>query len=301
MDKRTFLSPDRVAELLEMCLEPPSSGTGGASTCRESVAMGSPVSAVVNNLHMEFFEELAQESPLIRPRLWKWYVDDTYCIMKKSTVDELLHHLNSVRPTINFTVELERDATLPFLDTILQRKQASSLNVTVYMKPVHTDRYMHFNSHHPSHVKKGLVRCFYDRARNIITQEDLQIEEDHSTGVLRQNGCPAMLVCTSSFPFPLTTNATQEKESQDISKPPLVMIAYVASVSEDTRRVCRKFDMKVIFKSGWTLRLLLTKPKDTLPLRKQSNVHVMYQIPCSSGKVYISETKSRLDTRIKEN
>ena len=52
---RTTLSPDRVAELLEACLRSTYFRYGVA-------AMGSPVSAVVANLYMEFFEELALTS-----------------------------------------------------------------------------------------------------------------------------------------------------------------------------------------------------------------------------------------------
>ena len=61
---------------------------------------------------MEFFEELALETALTRPRLWKRYVDDTFCILRKGLTEELLHHLNWVRPTIKFTVEQEEDGTL---------------------------------------------------------------------------------------------------------------------------------------------------------------------------------------------
>ena len=43
--------------------------------------MGSPVSAVVANLYMEHFEQIAFNSVLHRPRLWKRYVDDTLCII----------------------------------------------------------------------------------------------------------------------------------------------------------------------------------------------------------------------------
>ena len=75
--------------------------------------MGSAVSAVVTNPHMEFFEELALESAPSRPRLWKWYVDDTCCILRTSDVDGLLDHLNSIRPTIKFTMELEEGGVPP--------------------------------------------------------------------------------------------------------------------------------------------------------------------------------------------
>ena len=96
--------------------------------------MDSPVSAVVANLYMEFFEELALESAPERPRLWKRYVDDTCCIVQRDAVD---HHLNDVRPTIKFTMELEKDGSLPFLDTKLTRREDGTLNVTVFRTGTH--------------------------------------------------------------------------------------------------------------------------------------------------------------------
>ena len=61
-----------------------------------------------------------------------------------------------------------------------------------------------------------------------------------------------------------------------------MVIPYVAGMSEDIRRVCRKFNIRVVFKSGRTLCSMLTKVKDTLPPGKQSNV--VYRIPCSCGQ-----------------
>ena len=58
--------------------------------------MGSPVSAAVANLYMEFFEELALSTAPVKPHLWKRYVGDTCCFLKKGTEKGLLSHLNSV-------------------------------------------------------------------------------------------------------------------------------------------------------------------------------------------------------------
>ena len=84
-----------------------------------------------------------------------------------------------------------------------------------------------------------------------------------------------------------------------MQRPPVVMLPYVAGISEDVRRVCRRFGRKVIFKSGISLRSVLTKVKDTLPAEKQSKG--MYQIPCSCGRAYIGETTRGLETRMKEH
>ena len=124
---RATLSPDRVAELLEVCLKSTYFSHEGTfyEQC-EGVAMGSPVSAVVANLYMEFFEDLALDTAPVKPRLWKRYVDDTCCIVKKGATEGLLDHLNSVRPYIQLTVEVEKDGMLPFLDTSADQGEGPS-------------------------------------------------------------------------------------------------------------------------------------------------------------------------------
>ena len=49
--------------------------------------MRSPVSPFVANIYMEMFEELALRTATHVPRVWKRYVDDTFCIIEKDHVE----------------------------------------------------------------------------------------------------------------------------------------------------------------------------------------------------------------------
>ena len=44
--------------------------------------------------------------------------------------------------------------------------------------------------------------------------------------------------------------------------------------------------MKVVFRSGQSLHFMLTKMKDALAMEKLSNV--VYWVPCSCGRAYVS-------------
>ena len=55
--------------------------------------MGSPVSPIVANLFMEFFEERAIQSFMFEIRLWKRYVDDTMVILCDSLLDDFTEHI----------------------------------------------------------------------------------------------------------------------------------------------------------------------------------------------------------------
>ena len=183
----------------------------------------------------------------------------------------------------------------------MRRREDGTLDISVYRKLIHTDRYLRFQSHHPAHVRRGLLRYLYNRARIITTSPDsLQREEDHLASVLKCNGYPSTFTRASSTPPTQPAEDARREQPQGRDKPPLMVLPYVSGVSEDIRRMCRHYNLRVVFRSGRTLRSMLTRVKDTLPLEKNSNV--VYQIPCSGcSKVYIGETIQRLQTRLKEH
>ena len=139
--------------------------------------MGSPASAVFANLCMEEFEKRAIATATYKPKIWKRFVDDTFTVLGKDYVDGFLQHLNSQQPTIRFTMQIEKDNTIPFPDTSVSRDSNGLLTTTVYRKPTHTDQYLAYDSHHPQSVKRGIVQCLYDRAKRLTSNHRLSLKK----------------------------------------------------------------------------------------------------------------------------
>ncbi len=75
----------------------------------EGAAMGSPVSPIVANLFMEWFEGQALNTFMYEIKLWKRYVDDTMVILSDALLEEFTAHINDVHPAIQFTREEEAE------------------------------------------------------------------------------------------------------------------------------------------------------------------------------------------------
>ena len=56
-------------------------------------------------------------------------------------------------------MEQKEDGTLLFINMLLRRREDGSWDISVYRKPMHTDRHLDFKSHHLTHMKRGVVRC----------------------------------------------------------------------------------------------------------------------------------------------
>ena len=184
-------------------------------------------------------------------------------------------------------MEIEKNKTIPFLDTSVSRDSNDLLTTTVYRKPTHTDQYLAYDSHHPPSVKRGIVKCLYDRAKHLTSKPSaISEEKKHLSSVLVSNGYP------SSFVRKLTktTRPTANKEPTQEFKSTAVL-PYIKGVSKVLRRCLQQQRVRTIFKSDTTLRSHLVRPKDG----------VVYKIPCECSKVYIGETGRAMQDRIKEH
>ena len=84
----------------------------------QGAAMGSPVSLIIANVYMEYFESLAIPSSPTLIKWWLRYVDDVHSATRKDQVNKLQEHFNSIDRHIKFITELPGKDGLPFLDTL---------------------------------------------------------------------------------------------------------------------------------------------------------------------------------------
>ena len=101
LHQRTTMSTQNILDLMDFCLCNTYflfQGQYYGQTL--GAAMGSPVSPVLANLYMEFFEDRTLSTVVNPPRWWKRIVDDTFVILKKDKKEEFLQHINSVDPSI---------------------------------------------------------------------------------------------------------------------------------------------------------------------------------------------------------
>ena len=98
-------------------------------------------------------------------------------------------------------------------------------------------------------------------------RQKLEEEENHHMKTFMGNSYPCSFVHSASAAKPPRDHKREREE-----RVPIVHLPYVAGISEWTRRVCKEFNIRVVFKLGPTLHSLLTKLKDPLPIQKQANV-----------------------------
>ena len=110
--------------------------------------------------------------------------------------------------------------------------------------------------------------------------------------VLKTNGYPDHVIRAAAKP------KSGERCEEDTPKY-TICLPYVSGLIEDLRRVCRKYDIRMVFTTISTPQQLI-QVKDTDPLL--SRLLVVYKIPCSDcEKVYTGGTRRALGTRLKEH
>ncbi len=255
--------------------------------------MGSPLSPVMANLFMEEFEKNALATATLKPGFWFRYVDDTlssWC-HGLDNLQRFLDHMNSLHPSIKFTYEVQKDdKTIPFLDVLFTIREDGSLGHKVYRKPMHTDRYLYFNSfQHPS-IKNSVCKTLINRAKTICEVSNIDNELEHLRNVLNLNGYPWQFI-DKAIKMPQRVQQKTEYQSS-------VCLPYIGPASHKLERILKEVGVQVYHSSQNKLFRSLCTHKDSVDESQKPGV---YHIPCECGLFYIGETGRNLSKRLKEH
>ena len=234
LEDRTTFSVQKICHLTEMCLKSTYFQYENLiANRRMELRMGSPLSPVVANIFMEDFESTAITTADRQPKVWYHYVDNTFVVWQhgRRHLEEFLTHINGLHGRIQFTMEVEDNNRISFLDVLVERNE-HSISTTVYRKPTHTDRYLNYRSHHHLRTKIGIVSFLRRRAENICVDEKTKFEEIKSLeDVFLANGYPLKKIQPA---LKTKTSTTTKKETDSRSLVP----PYIKGLSEKITQVC---------------------------------------------------------------
>ena len=275
----------------------------------QGAAMGSPISPLIANIFMKEFEVKALQSFPNPPSLWLSFVDNTFVINKAEHSQDLLHHINSQDPHIQFTVEPTQQGSLPFLDTLVTVQPDNTFSTSVYRKPTHTDQYLHWDSNHHITAKQSVFNTLAHRAKTVSsTQDNMDKELSHIKTALHHCQFPAWALNQWEHNFnhpnqaPTSNNNNLHNNPTNNNYKTTIVVPYISNTAEKFKKLCKRRGIQVHFKGTNTLRTALGNPKDKDPKANQTGVIYQYQCPhinCSSS--YIGESGRSLGERVKEH
>ena len=139
------------------------------------------------NLTMEFFELTFYD--LCRDKFgenlgnfifknWSRFLDDCKTLLEENKMNsnDLLSILNSINPSIQFTMEYSKDA-IPFLDILIKCNNDGLIFwMDIYYKPTDTHRCLPFSSNHPNHCKKNIPFALARRICTIVENTEAKMK-----------------------------------------------------------------------------------------------------------------------------
>ena len=158
--------------------------------------MGTKVAPSLANIVMADFEEKYVYTYHKQPLFWKHFLSD-YVMVWTHGWDELHKfekHLNSMHPTLKFTMEASQEK-INFLDTTLHINKEGELWTEVYCKPTDSHSYLYYSSAHPPHCKRSLPYSQLLRLKRICSKRQDSMKNAHSLCVyFLHRGYPVKLI-----------------------------------------------------------------------------------------------------------
>jgi len=211
----------------------------------KGLAMGSPSSSILSKLYIQHMEHTKAFHTLTKPGIVAYfqYVDDILLIYNRHLIDieDVLSTFSSFCPSLKFTLELEKDNKLNFLDLTLE-KTNTCFSYSIYRKATTTDTIIPMDSNHPFQHKMAAIRYLFNRASTYDLHPTYkQAEMDKIKHILHNN------MYNSSVLDILKRQKQHPKQAQDLSKQKWAKFTYTGKVTRTVTKLFQQAGIKIAY------------------------------------------------------
>ena len=163
------------------------------------LAMGSQHAPLLSNIWLTKFNPLICENCKIFER----YMDDILMSIKKDLIEVKLHFIKELHPNLRFTIEIEKDGKIPFLDICIDH-EGNSLTTKWYTKPTDTGLVLNFHALAPKRYKRNAINGELHRSKRIASDYGKEIIN------IRENFLKA------DYPIPFINSVINQLNQQNV-------------------------------------------------------------------------------------
>lgn len=272
----------------------------------DGLAMGSCLSPFLAEVFMDFLENnyiLTDTNKEIK--FWARYVDDCFAILEtdEGGSEFLLDKINHIHPKIKFTLEIENDSKLNFLDLTLSRNNNNKIDFSIFRKPTQTDHAIPSSSNHAPAHKMAAFRCYVHRLFNIPMSDSSFIQEANTIKqIAHNNGYDPEIVDTMIRKYKEKTIMTEAYNAPKPLSDSVFVIPFLSS--HLTRSISRNVkqhlpEARIVYKNNLSLKSILVNSKDRLETLNKSGIYRLNCDDCEAS--YVGRTFRSLQIRLSEH
>ena len=275
----------------------------------DGLGMGLPLAPTFANIFMSYHEKkFLNNCPAeFSPVFYRRYVDDTFVLFRsKNHANLFYNYINNQHSNLSFTMEVEANGRLPFLDVTVT-KSCNSFNTSVYRKPSNSNLTISFFSFCSFNFKLNSIKSLLSRAYGICSNYNLLHEEfQYIRNLFHMNGFGRQFIDKQignflSKKFNSSCRAANDKQKLYFTLP------YFGSQSDELRTEISKL-MHSYF-NNISFQLILCNPyklgnfftyKDKISKGMRSSL--VYKYCCARcASEYVGSTSRALATRVAEH
>ena len=239
-------------------------------------------------------------------------MDDIIREIKKHLIQEKLNEINQLHPKLKFTMEMEEDGKLPFLDMEI-RHHENKLSSTWYVKPTDTGLIMNYHALAPKRYKRSVVQSFVHRIHRCCSSwENITSSQQRAKYILVKNQYPPEFyepiigeamnkIQAQAQQTEGTVQTEQQPQTAGESTKYCMLVQYRGALTDQFVR--NLYESKVPVQPVVTLRKIRTFVSQLkVKVPDEISSRVVYEITCPScGACYVGQTSRHTCTRLGEH